>query len=113
MKTARTFRFVRRILILATVLPLPAQEMNDALRSVTITPGVELHYIEKGKGVPVIFIHGTLGDYSVWQPQLRFFAGSYRALAYSRRYNYPNTNPQQPNPGTGALPHARRTPDRV
>jgi len=67
------------------------------LKKVAVADGVELHYIEKGKGVPVIFVHGGGGDYSSLEPHLGPFAESYRAIAYSCRYNYPNTNKLQPN----------------
>src|SRR5262249_7825485 len=70
---------------------------SQAPRKVAISDGVELHYVERGKGVPVLFIHGTLGDYSVWDGQLGPFAERYRVIAYSRRYNYPNQNKLRPN----------------
>jgi len=54
--------------------------------------GVELHYVDRGKGVAVIFVHGGLDDYRVWLPQMAEFSQHYRTVAYSRRYNYPNTN---------------------
>src|SRR5262245_1821401 len=66
------------------------------LRKVIVGDGVELHYVERGKGVPVLFVHGTLGDYSTWDGQLGSFAQTYHAVAYSRRYNYPNTNKLRP-----------------
>lgn len=65
-------------------------------RRATIADGVELHYAERGTGVAVVFVHGTLGDYSAWDGQLAEFAKTYRAVAYSRRYNFPNTNKVQP-----------------
>ena len=75
-----------------------AQESRPPeLRSVSLRDDVELHYLERGKGVAVIFIHGSLGDYSTWDAQLGPFAETYRAIAYSRRYNYPNTNGLRPN----------------
>ncbi len=52
--------------------------------------GAELHYIDQGKGVAVLFVHGGLDDYRVWQPQMAAFSQRYRVVAYSRRYNYPN-----------------------
>jgi pimeloyl-ACP methyl ester carboxylesterase len=77
---------------------LAAQENKPPeLRKVTVGDGVELHYVEHGQGSAVLFIHGTLGDYSVWSGQLGPFAESYRAIAYSRRYNYPNANKLRPN----------------
>jgi len=63
------------------------------LRKVTIGDDVTLSYVERGEGEPVIFIHGLTGDYSVWLPQVEAFATEhYRAISYSRRYNFPNAN---------------------
>src|SRR5262245_62395814 len=66
------------------------------LRKVAVGDQMELNYVERGKGVAVLFIHGSLGDYSSWDAQLGPFAETYRAIAYSRRYNYPNTNKLRP-----------------
>jgi len=52
--------------------------------------GVNLAYVEQGKGQPVIFVHGTLGDYRYWDSQMESFAKRYRAVSYSRRCSYPN-----------------------
>jgi len=52
--------------------------------------GTQLEYIEKGKGEPVILVHGTLGDYRTWQLQMEAFAEKYRTISYSRRYHFPN-----------------------
>jgi pimeloyl-ACP methyl ester carboxylesterase len=54
---------------------------------------VELHYIEKGEGEPLILLHGGQGDYRSWSPQIEALSPKYRVIAYSRRYNYPNDNP--------------------
>ena len=59
--------------------------------------GVELHYFQSGSGVPVVLIHGGLGDYREWSAQIEPFSQHYRVLDYSRRYNYPNDNPERPN----------------
>ena len=87
--------------------PLGSVEQDSSapeLRKVLVTDRVELHYVERGKGIPVVFVHGSLGDYSTWDAQIGPFAESYRAIAYSRRYNYPNTN--QPRPNHSALVEA-------
>jgi pimeloyl-ACP methyl ester carboxylesterase len=68
------------------VLDATAQTLPKQVRA----NGAELHYVDRGKGVAVIFVHGGLDDYRVWQPQIAAFSGRYRAVAYSRRYNYPN-----------------------
>lgn len=52
--------------------------------------GTQLEYIEKGKGDPVVLVHGTLGDYRSWELQMDAFAEKYRVISYSRRYHYPN-----------------------
>jgi pimeloyl-ACP methyl ester carboxylesterase len=44
----------------------------------------------------VIFVHGSLSDGGYWADQIDPFAKHYRAIAYSRRYNYPNVNPARP-----------------
>lgn len=58
--------------------------------------GADLSYIEQGSGAPVILLHGGMGDYSSWQPQLEPFARHFRVIAYSRRYSFPNDNPLAP-----------------
>jgi len=88
------------IALLAT-LPIfsAAQTKNESfeIRKATVGDGVELHYVERGSGVPVVFVHGSLSDGGFWNDQLGpFAAGGYRAIAYSRRYNPPNTNKVQP-----------------
>src|SRR5258708_8860902 len=64
-----------------------------SLKRARIGQRIELHYVESGRGTPVIFVHGSLSDYAYWHAQMAPFALYYRALAYSRRYNFPNQNP--------------------
>jgi pimeloyl-ACP methyl ester carboxylesterase len=55
--------------------------------------GVTLHYASTGRGEPVVMVHGGLEDYRAWTAQLAPLAAAhYRAIAYSRRYNFPNRN---------------------
>lgn len=48
--------------------------------------GVELAYLEQGKGEPVVFVHGSMSDYRLWEPQRAAVAGSNRFIAYTQRY---------------------------
>ncbi len=74
---------------------LAAHEPKPAdFKKVTVSDGVELHYIEKGKGVPVVFVGG---DCTHWRYHQGAFAEHYRTIAYSGRYSYPNTNKVRPN----------------
>ena len=61
------------------------------LRKCSITESVELAYLEKGAGQPVVFIHGSMTDLYTWHLQLEPFSQHYHAIAYSRRNHYPNS----------------------
>jgi non-heme chloroperoxidase len=65
-------------------------------KSIALGNGITLHYLEAGHGVPVVFVHGSISDYSYWQGPFGALAAHYHVFAYSRRYNYPNTNPSSP-----------------
>ena len=52
--------------------------------------GVMLEIVEQGRGEPVVFVHGDISDHRTWAAQLPTFAAHYRAIAYSRRYHFPN-----------------------
>jgi pimeloyl-ACP methyl ester carboxylesterase len=44
--------------------------------------GVAIHYVEGGSGATaVVFVHGWLGDASVWEPQMRRFAPRFQVVA--------------------------------
>ncbi|MBT5019211.1 MAG: alpha/beta hydrolase [Planctomicrobium sp.] len=80
-------------LLLFVVLYSVASGQQDAPDRLPIGNGVSLHFVERGEGDPIIFVHGLMDDYSGWLRQLEGFAKQdYRAIAYSRRYNYPNKN---------------------
>ena len=52
--------------------------------------GVELAYVEEGTGQAVVFVHGGFNDLTIWEQQVPAVAQRYRAIAYSRRYAWPN-----------------------
>lgn len=66
----------------------------DKPKSVNVR-GETMHYIEKGSGEPIILIHGAIGDYNAWALQMDTLALNHRVIAISRRYAWPN---QQPDP---------------
>jgi pimeloyl-ACP methyl ester carboxylesterase len=55
-------------------------------KQITLDCG-ELTYTERGKGQPVIFVHGALSDYRTWSPQLNSLSHRYHVISYSRRYH--------------------------
>ena len=50
--------------------------------------GISLHVETAGAGAPLLFVHEFAGDHRSWEPQVRFFARSYRCVTYSAR-GYP------------------------
>jgi pimeloyl-ACP methyl ester carboxylesterase len=43
-----------------------------------------------GSGPDVVLVHGAVNDYRVWSPIASSLAGSYRVIAVSRRFHWPN-----------------------
>jgi pimeloyl-ACP methyl ester carboxylesterase len=76
-------------LLLSSVLA-GAQTVNPQR---LVLGGVELHYIEQGRGEPLILLHGGQGDYRSWQQHMDALSPHYRVISYSRRHHYPNDNP--------------------
>lgn len=78
--------------------------MSDEVKRISVN-GYELAYVEQGQGEPVVFVHGGLQDYRMWREQLPKFALHYRAIAYSRRNNYPNEVSPEGTPDGAADVH--------
>ncbi|AMY08635.1 putative hydrolase [Luteitalea pratensis] len=62
------------------------------LKAIAIN-GTTLHYVERGSGTPIVFVHGSLGDYRTFQPQFDALSSNFRVVAYSRRFHPPNDVP--------------------
>lgn len=75
----------------ATGIPFEVKEHR--LARLDLPGGIGLHYLEAGRGEPIVFLHGGMGDCRSWGPQVEAFASRFRVVSYSRRYSYPNTNP--------------------
>lgn len=65
---------------------------SEDVHEIGVGGGVTLTYVERGKGNPVVFVHGGGRDYRYWDRHLDAFAEQFRAVAYSRRYAWPNAN---------------------
>lgn len=50
----------------------------------------KINYIDIGEGEPILFVHGAISDYRVWEAQMDAFSEKYRVIALSRRYAFPN-----------------------
>ncbi len=67
--------------------------------------GVELHTVRAGQGLPMVLIHGAMGDWRGWGGQWPVLTGQFDCISYSRRYSHPNRN-DMPSPDHGALHEA-------
>lgn len=76
--------------IVAPAAP-PVRPVERPLYALSVN-GTRLAYRVLGDSgaIPVVFVHGTMGDYRAWGGQENLFAQSYRVLVYSRRFHPPN-----------------------
>ncbi|HZT65622.1 MAG TPA: alpha/beta hydrolase [Acidimicrobiales bacterium] len=65
--------------------------------------GIDVHYIERGQGQPIVFLHGFGSCAEAWYQQLDAFADRYRCIAYDS-VNHGHS---------GNSPADQREPDRV
>lgn len=93
---ARWMKTVLPLLLLSILANTQTNTSAPDIKAADLGNGITLHYSEAGAGTPVIFVHGSLSDGGYWADQLGPFAHHYHAIAYSRRYNFPNTNPARP-----------------
>ena len=51
--------------------------------------GYDMAYVERGKGAPLILVHGALSDYRTWLPLMPELSETNRTIAVSLRHYYP------------------------
>ena len=83
-----------------------APDSTPEVKAVFIN-GDSLHYIDIGKGDPVIFVHGGLGDYRGFSAQRDTFSKNHRVIVYSRRYNFPDIQPIKDSLNYTIEPHVK------
>ena len=49
--------------------------------------GTSLAYVDQGKGTPVVFAHGAVGDLRLWEPQRQDISRGHRFVSYTYRYH--------------------------
>jgi non-heme chloroperoxidase len=87
--------------------PDPKRPFDLPTKSADVN-GTTLRYLDVGAGEPIVFVHGSLGDYRTWGYQFEPFAEHFRVISYSRRWHYPNPPPA---PGTTSYSSALHTDD--
>jgi pimeloyl-ACP methyl ester carboxylesterase len=96
--TMRSFGFAVWALALLGMVPLGSAAASTEASQVQppaaiSVNGVELHYVKRGTGVPIVFVHGGLADYRELGPVAQALPDGFTTLTYSRRHSFPNTNP--------------------
>jgi pimeloyl-ACP methyl ester carboxylesterase len=76
---------------------------------ITADDGVRLHVEDTGSGEALLFLHEFAGDHRSWEPQVRYFSGSYRCITYAARGYPPSDVPTDP----AAYSQARAVADAV
>jgi esterase len=51
--------------------------------------GYEMAFVERGTGIPLLLVHGSIGDYRYWAQQMQPFGEHYRTIAVSLRHCWP------------------------
>ena len=64
-------------------------QIPDA-RTVPLSSGSILTFVQEGSGPTVLFVHGSIADLRIWAAQRVPALKQYQLVAYSRRYHYPN-----------------------
>jgi pimeloyl-ACP methyl ester carboxylesterase len=59
--------------------------------------GVHLYYEITGEGTPIVFVHEFGGDFTSWEPQVRFFSRRYQTVTYNARGYPPSEVPEDPS----------------
>ncbi|HMR66442.1 MAG TPA: alpha/beta hydrolase, partial [Anaerolineae bacterium] len=52
--------------------------------------GASLSYARQGQGPPVLFLHGAVADYRMWDQHRAAIADRYTAISYTQRYFGPS-----------------------
>src|SRR6267154_978320 len=73
------------VAILASVLMFGAcagaqERLEPAAKDATVF-GYKLHYLEAGRGEPIILLHGSGGEGARWMPTIQGLAANFRVIA--------------------------------
>lgn len=83
------YSFLLLVLLFFTPMSLTATESSHAGVKTLRINDYDMSYVERGKGAPLILVHGSLSDYRTWLPLLDEFSETNRTIAVSLRHHYP------------------------
>jgi pimeloyl-ACP methyl ester carboxylesterase len=67
----------------------PSLLADAHLSFATVPSGICIPYVERGRGEPLVFIHGSLCDYRYWDSQIAPLATGFRCIAPSLSHYWP------------------------
>ncbi len=79
---------------------IPAQVYPRVQTHRIFVNGLWLGYQDAGNGPPIVLVPGSFSDFRIWFNQMEPFSHRNRVIAYSRRYNWPNSAPDQSADGS-------------
>ncbi|MEJ2179017.1 MAG: alpha/beta hydrolase [Gammaproteobacteria bacterium] len=65
-----------------------ADQWQPQVKTVRVN-NYDMAYVERGSGVPLILVHGSLSDYRTWLPLMAELSETNRTIAISLRHYYP------------------------
>jgi len=71
--------------VFALVFTASAQPCTNAAAGDVTVLGFTLHYLEAGRGAPVVLLHGLGGDGSRWAPNIDALAKDFHVFALLHR----------------------------
>ena len=69
--------------------PKTVSRLGGALPKLDVR-GTSLEFVERGRGDPLVLVHGSVSDHRTWGDLLPRFAERFRTITFSRRYHWPN-----------------------
>ena len=74
------------VFVVASAGAVAQPEKPPLVQQITVN-GADLSYVDQGRGAPVVFVHGAVGDLRYWEPQRSAFTRQHRFISYSFRYH--------------------------